>query len=67
VNRSVTQVLSEERRTGLGDRGAILISTVVAAVVGGLLALGASMVLVSSASDSDAPPVNQPLITYDQK
>jgi hypothetical protein len=67
VNRSVTQVLSEERRTGLGDRGTILISTVVAAVVGGLLAVGASLVLVSSASDSDAPPVNQPLVTYDQK
>jgi hypothetical protein len=63
----VTQVLSDERRTGPRDRGAILISTVVAAVVGGLLALGASLVLVSSASDSNVPPVNQPLITYDQK
>ena len=67
ANRSVTQVLSDERRTGPRDRGAILISTVVAAVVGGLLALGASLVLVSSASDSNAPPVNKPLITYDQK
>jgi hypothetical protein len=63
----VTQVLSDERRTGPRDRGAILISTVVAAVVGGLLAFGASLVLVSSASDTNAPPVNQPLITYDQK
>lgn len=63
----MTQVLSDERRTGPRDRGAILISTVVAAVVGGLLALGASLVLVSSASDSNVPPVNQPLITYDQK
>jgi hypothetical protein len=63
----VTQVVSDERRTGATDRGAILISTVVAAVVGALLALAASLVLVSSASDSNAPPVNKPLITYDQK
>ena len=63
----MTQVLSDERRTGPGDRGAILISTVAAAVVGGLLALGASLVLVSSASDTNAPPVSKPLITYDQK
>ena len=63
----MTQVLSDERRTGPTDRGAILISTVVAAVVGALLAVGASLVLVSSASDTDAPPVNKPLITYDQK
>jgi hypothetical protein len=63
----VTQVLSDEGRTGARDRGAILISTVVAAVVGGLLALGASLVLVSSASNSNPPPVNKPLITYDQK
>ncbi len=60
-------MLSDERRTGPRDRGAILISTVVAAVVGGLLALGASLVLVSSASDTNAPPVTKPLITYDQK
>ena len=63
----MTQVLSDERRTGPPDRGAILISSVVAAVVGGLLARGASLVLVSSASDTNAPPVNKPLITYDQK
>ena len=60
-------MLSAERRTGPKDRGAILISTVVAAAVGGLLAVGASLVLVSSASDSNAPPVNRPLITYDQR
>ncbi len=60
-------MLSDERRTGPSDRGAILISTVVAAVVGGLLAVGASLVLVSSADNTDAPPVNKPLITYDQK
>jgi hypothetical protein len=63
----VTQVLSDERRTGAGDRGQILISTLVAAVVGGLLALGASLVLVSSADNTNVPPVNKPLITYDQK
>ena len=60
-------MLSDERWTGARDRGQILISTVVATVVGGLLALGASLVLISSASDSNAPPVNKPLITYDQK
>jgi hypothetical protein len=63
----VTQVLSDERRTGPRDRGAILISTVVAAVVGGLLAVAASLVLVSSADNTDVPPVDKPLITYDQK
>ncbi|GEM_PF-1591799 len=60
-------MLSDDRRTGASDRGQILISTLVAAVVGGLLALGASLVLVSSASNTNAPPVNKPLITYDQK
>jgi hypothetical protein len=60
-------VLSDERPTGARDRGAVLISAVVAAVVGGLLALGASLVLVSSASDTNAPPVNKPLISYDQR
>lgn len=60
-------MLSDDRRTGAWDRGQILISTLVAAVVGGLLALGASLVLVSSASNTNAPPVNKPLITYDQK
>jgi hypothetical protein len=54
-------------RTSPRERGAILISTVVAAAIGGLLAIGASLVLVSSASDSNAPPVNKPLITYDQR
>ena len=63
----MTQVLSDDRRTGASDRGQILISTLVAAVVGGLLALGASLVLVSSASNTNAPPANKPLITYDQK
>ena len=60
-------MLSDDRRTGARDRGQILISTLVATVVGGLLALGASLVLVSSASNTNAPPVNKPLITYDQK
>ena len=63
----MTQVLSDDRRTGARDRGQILISTLVATVVGALLALGASLVLVSSASNTNAPPVNKPLITYDQK
>ena len=58
-------MIGAERTTR--ERGAILISTVVAAAIGGLLAVGASLVLVSSASDSNAPPVNKPLITYDQR
>jgi hypothetical protein len=62
----VPQVIGAER-TSPRERGAILISTVVAAAIGGLLAVGASLVLVSSASDSDAPPVDKPLITYDQR
>jgi len=66
MNRSVTKVVTD-KRTGPRDRGAILVSTVAAAVVGAVLAVGASLVLVSSASDSDAPPVTKPLISYDQR
>jgi hypothetical protein len=54
-------------RTGPADRGAILITTLVAAVIGGLLAVGASLIVVSSASDAGAPPVDKPLVTYDQR
>jgi hypothetical protein len=55
------------KRTGPADQGAILIPTLVAAAVGGLLAVGASLIVVSSASDSGAGPVDKPLVTYDQK
>lgn len=49
------------------DRGAVLVSALIATVVGGLLAVGASLVVVSSASDAGAPPVDKPLVSYDQK
>jgi len=45
----------------------LLVSTLVAAVIGGLLAVGASLVLVSATSDSDAAPVDKPLVTYDER
>ena len=48
------------------DRGSILISTLVAAVVGGLLAVGASVVIVQSQADS-ATPVQKPLVAYDSR
>jgi Tfp pilus assembly protein PilX len=54
-------------RTGRDDQGAVLVATLVAAVVGALLAVGASLVVVQSASDSGAAPVDRPLITYDQR
>lgn len=54
-------------RTGRRDQGSVLVPTLLAAVVGGLLAVGASLVVVQSASDSGAAPVEKPLITYDQR
>jgi hypothetical protein len=49
------------------DRGAVLVSALVATVVGAVLAVGASLIVVSSASDAGAPPVDKPLVSYDQK
>lgn len=49
------------------DQGFVLISTLLATVIGAVLAIGASVVLVQAASDSNAGPVQQPLITYDQR
>lgn len=54
-------------RTSPGDRGSLLISTLVAAVIGALLAIGASLAVVSSASDAGAPPVDKPLVSYDER
>jgi hypothetical protein len=49
------------------DRGSVLIPTLVATLVGAVLAVGGAVVLVQSQSDSDVvAPLQQPLITYDQ-
>jgi Tfp pilus assembly protein PilX len=53
-------------RTADSERGSVLVPTLIAVVVGALLAVGASVVVVQSASDSGAAPVTKPLITYDQ-
>jgi uncharacterized membrane protein len=49
------------------DQGSVLIPTLIAAVLGAVLAVGASVVLVQSASDSGAAPVQKPLVTYDER
>jgi hypothetical protein len=55
------------RRGDLGDRGSVLIPTLIASLIGALLAVSASVALVRSQSDADAPPVQKPLVTYDQR
>jgi hypothetical protein len=55
-------------RTPAGaDQGSVLIPTLLACLIGAVLAVGASVVVVQSASDSNAAPVQKPLITYDQR
>lgn len=49
------------------ERGFVLIPTLLATVAGAVLAVGASVVLVQAASDTDVAPVQRPLITYDQR
>ena len=49
------------------DQGSVLIPTLLASLVGAVLAVGASVVLVQAASDTNAAPVQKPLITYDQR
>lgn len=49
------------------EQGSILIPTLLATLIGAVLAVGASVVVVQSASDSGAAPVQKPLITYDQR
>jgi ethanolamine transporter EutH len=49
------------------DRGAVIISMLVASLVGGALAVGASIALVKAQSDQDVAPVKKPLVTYDQR
>jgi hypothetical protein len=54
-------------RTADSERGSVLVPTLIAAVVGAVLAVGASIVIVQTASDSGAAPVTKPLISYDQR
>jgi hypothetical protein len=49
------------------DQGSVLVPTLLASLIGALLAIGASVVVVQAASDTDAAPVQKPLITYDQR
>jgi hypothetical protein len=49
------------------DRGAVLISILIASLVGAVLAVGGSIALVKAQSDQDVAPVKKPLVTYDQR
>ena len=49
------------------EQGSVLVPTLIAAVVGAILAVGASVVVVQTASDSGAQPVTKPLVTYDER
>jgi hypothetical protein len=49
------------------EQGSVLIPTLLASLIGAVLAVGASVVVVQSAADTDAPPVQKPLITYDSR
>lgn len=54
-------------RTVDSERGSVLVPTLIAAVIGAVLAVGASVVVVQSASDSGSAPVTKPLISYDER
>jgi hypothetical protein len=49
------------------EQGSVLIPTLLASLLGALLAVSASVVLVQAASDTDAAPVQKPLVSYDQQ
>jgi hypothetical protein len=51
----------------LPDRGAIIIPTLIASLLGAVLAVGASIALVKAQSDANVAPVKKPLVTYDQR
>ncbi len=55
------------RTPARADKGAVLIPILLASLIGAVLAVGASVAVVQSASSTDVPPVQQPLITYDQR
>jgi uncharacterized membrane protein YccC len=54
-------------RTLDGEQGSVLMPTLIASLIGAVLAIAAAVVVVQSASDADAAPVQKPLITYDQR
>ena len=54
-------------RTLDGEQGSVLMPTLIASLIGAVLAIAAAIVVVQSASDADAAPVQKPLITYDQR
>jgi len=49
------------------DKGAVIISTLIASLLGAAVAVGGSIALVKSQSDADVPTVKKPLVTYDQR
>lgn len=55
------------RTSDRAEQGSILIPTLLATLIGAVLAVGTSVVVVQSAADTNAPPVQKPLITYDQR
>ncbi|HYT10301.1 MAG TPA: hypothetical protein VEL73_06530 [Mycobacteriales bacterium] len=55
------------RITARAEQGSVLLPTLIASLVGAVLAIAASVVLVQAASESSAVPIQKPLITYDQR
>jgi len=49
------------------DRGSVLIPTLIASLLGAVLAVGGAVVVVRTQSDTNVAPLQQPLITYDQR
>jgi len=49
------------------DKGAVIISTLIASLLGAAVAVGGSIALVRAQTDADVDPVRRPLVTYDQR
>jgi hypothetical protein len=49
------------------DKGAVIVSMLIASLLGAAAAVGASIALVKGQSDADVAPVKKPLVTYDQR
>jgi hypothetical protein len=49
------------------EKGAVIIPTLIATLLGAALAVGGSVALVQSQSNPNVAPVRQPLIDYDQR
>jgi hypothetical protein len=50
-----------------GDAGSVVIPTLIASLLGALLAVGGSIALVKAQSNQTVAPVTKPLVTYDQR